>query len=58
MRIASMLAGMYLITFTLFALETGCVWKACTFGFVAAGLKSGFSLAHCHVWTRIERGSK
>jgi hypothetical protein len=45
-----MIAGMYAITFTLFALETGCLYKAATFGFVAAGLKSGFSIGHYKFW--------
>ena len=56
MRVATMIAGMYAITFTLFALETGCIWKAASFGLVAAGLKSAFSVGHYKFWDRIEGG--
>lgn len=55
MRIASMILGMYAITFCLFAVETGSIFKAASFGFVAASLKSAFSLGHGAFWRNYER---
>ena len=54
MRVFSMVSGMYAITFTLFAFETGCLVKAASFGFVAASLKSAFSLFHGEFWRRVD----
>lgn len=51
MKILSMLAGMYAITFTLFWLETGCLWKAASMGLVSAVLKSAYGLFHGSLWS-------
>lgn len=51
MKFLSMLAGMYAITFTLFMVETGCLWKALSMGFVSALLKSAYSLIHGNLWS-------
>lgn len=55
MRVLSMIAGMYAITFALFAIETGCVVKAASMGFVAASLKPAFSLGHGAYWRRVDQ---
>lgn len=54
MKVVSMIAGMYAITFTLFVFETGCFVKAASMGLVAASLKSAFSLGHSAFWRRLE----
>jgi len=51
MRTATMIGGMYMITFTMFVIETGSPYKAATMGFVAAIVKSIYSLAHHSFWT-------
>lgn len=51
MKILSMLAGMYAITFTLFMIETGCLWKAATMGLLSAVLKSAYGLVHGSWWS-------
>lgn len=53
-----MLGGMYAITFTLFAIETQCLWKAAGLGLVSATLKSVYSLAHAAYWRRRSRLTK
>lgn len=52
MRTATLIIGMYVITFTLFMCETGNVWKAASFGLIAASLKSAFSWGHYTIWDR------
>jgi uncharacterized membrane protein len=53
MRVATMIIGMYSITFTLFLVETGSVEKALVFGFLASLLKSAFSFGHAAAWARV-----
>lgn len=54
MRVISLIAGMYAITFTLFLFETGSIWKASTLGLLSASLKSAFSWGHCMVWEKLK----
>lgn len=54
MKAASLVLGMYAITFSLFVVETGCVVKAASLGFAAASLKSVFCLGHGAFWRWFE----